>query len=80
LYGFEERELILDIFEATSGSRMMCNYYRFGGVARDLPDGIYEKMRDLVYERLPGRIDELDRFLTNNEIVRSRTECGRPHP
>ena len=74
LYGFEERELILDIFEATSGSRMMCNYYRFGGVARDLPDGIYEKMRDLVYERLPGRIDELDRFLTNNEIVRSRTE------
>jgi len=74
LYAFEERELILDIFEATSGSRMMCNYYRFGGVARDLPDGIYEKMRNLVFERLPGRIDEIDRFLTQNEIVRSRTE------
>ncbi len=39
LYAFEERELILDIFEAVSGSRMMCNYFRFGGVARDLPGG-----------------------------------------
>jgi NADH-quinone oxidoreductase subunit C/D len=74
LYGLEERELILDIFEAVSGSRMMCNYYRFGGVARDLPDGIYEKMRDLVNDRLPRRVDEIDRFLTNNEIIRSRTE------
>lgn len=74
LYAIEERELILDIFEAVSGSRMMCNYYRFGGVARDLPEGIYEKLRRLVFERLPRRIDELDLFLTNNEIVRSRTE------
>lgn len=74
LYAIEERELILDVFEAVSGSRMMCNYFRFGGVARDLPEGIYEKIRDLVNERLPRRIDELDRFLTNNEIIRSRTE------
>jgi NADH-quinone oxidoreductase subunit D/NADH-quinone oxidoreductase subunit C/D len=34
MYAFEERELILDIFEATAGSRMMCNYFRFGGLAR----------------------------------------------
>ncbi len=74
LYAIEERELILDVFEAVSGSRMMCNYYRFGGVARDLPEGILEKIRKLVYERLPRRIDELDLFLTNNEIIRSRTE------
>jgi NADH-quinone oxidoreductase subunit D/NADH-quinone oxidoreductase subunit C/D len=74
LYGLEERELILDIFEAVSGSRMMCNYYRFGGVARDLPEGTYEKIRKLAFERLPRRVDELDLFLTNNEIVRSRTE------
>jgi len=40
MYAFEERELILDIFEAVAGSRMMCNYFRFGGVARDLPDGV----------------------------------------
>jgi NADH:ubiquinone oxidoreductase subunit D len=72
LYALEERELILDVFEATAGSRMMCNYFRFGGVARDLPDGVLERIRQLAYERLPGRIDELDAFLTNNEIVRSR--------
>lgn len=73
LYAIEERELILDIFEAVSGSRMMCNYFRFGGVARDLPAGILEKIRNLSYDRLPRRIDELDLFLTNNEIIRSRT-------
>lgn len=74
LYAFEERELILDIFEAVSGSRMMCNYFRFGGVARDLPEGQYEKIRRLVYDRLPRKIDELDLYLTKNEIVRSRGE------
>jgi NADH:ubiquinone oxidoreductase subunit D len=74
LYTFVERELILDIFEATSGSRMMCNYFRFGGVARDLPEGVLQKIHDLVYERLPRRIDEIDLYLTNNEILRSRSE------
>ena len=74
LYAFEERELILDIFEAVSGSRMMCNYFRFGGVARDLPPGVYEKMRDLAFDRLPRRLAEYDRYLTENEVVRSRCE------
>jgi NADH-quinone oxidoreductase subunit D/NADH-quinone oxidoreductase subunit C/D len=74
LYAIEERELILDIFEATAGSRMMCNYFRFGGVARDLPEGILEKIKNLVYDRLPRKIDELDLYLTNNEILRSRGE------
>ena len=68
LYAFEERELILDIFEAASGSRMMCNYHRFGGVSRDLPDGVLEKIKGLVEERLPRKADEFDRFLTENEI------------
>lgn len=74
LYAFQERELILDIFEAVSGSRMMCNYFRFGGLARDLPAGVLEKIRALVNERLPRRVDELDLYLTNNEIIRSRSE------
>ncbi len=74
LYAFEERELILDIFEATAGSRMMCNYYRFGGVARDLPEGIVQKIKDLVFERLPRKIDELEAYITNNEIVRGRAQ------
>ena len=74
LYALKERELILDIFEAVSGSRMMCNYYRFGGVARDLPPGTHEMMRGLAFERLPRQIDELDRYLTENEIIRARCE------
>jgi NADH-quinone oxidoreductase subunit C/D len=74
LYAFEERELILDIFEAISGSRMMCNYFRFGGVARDLPEDILEKIKGLVFDRLNRKIDELELYLTNNEIVRHRAE------
>jgi len=74
LYALEERELILDVFEAVSGSRMMCNYFRFGGVARDLPEGTLEKIRQIVYDRLPRTIDELDLYLTKNEIVRARCE------
>ncbi len=74
LYCLEERELILDIFEAVSGSRMMCNYYRFGGVARDLPEGILEKVKSLIYDRIPRKVDDIDRYMTNNDIVRIRTE------
>jgi NADH/F420H2 dehydrogenase subunit C len=74
LYCLEERELILDIFEAVSGSRMMCNYFRFGGVARDLPEGVLQKISELVNDRLPRKIDELDRYLTRNDIVRIRCE------
>lgn len=73
LYGLEERELLLDIFEMVSGSRMMCNYFRFGGVARDLPEGTLEKVRD-VTERLPRKLDEWDRYLVNSEIVQTRTK------
>jgi len=72
LYALEERELILDIFEAVSGSRMMCNYFRFGGVARDLPEGVLQKIKDLFFERFPRKIEEIDRFLSENEIIRSR--------
>jgi NADH:ubiquinone oxidoreductase subunit D len=74
LYAFEERELILDIFEAVAGSRMMCNYFRFGGVARDLPEGVTDKIKDLVFDRLPRKIDDLDLYITNNEIVRHRSQ------
>jgi len=72
LYALEERELLLDIFEGVAGSRMMCNYFRFGGIARDLPEGMFQKIKDLFFERLPRKIDEIDRFLSENEIIRSR--------
>lgn len=74
LYAFEERELILDIFEAVSGARMMCNYFRFGGVARDIPEDVLQKIKDLVYERLPAKTEEMDRFLSENEVLVSRSK------
>ncbi|MGF1506385.1 MAG: NADH-quinone oxidoreductase subunit D [Anaerolineae bacterium] len=90
VYVITERDLVLDFFEAAAGSRMMCNYMRFGGVAYDLPayiggPAIFDTDRarridtrrflhDLVYERLPRVTDELDRYLTGNEILISRTK------
>jgi NADH-quinone oxidoreductase subunit C/D len=73
LYAAEERELVLDLFEMASGSRMMCNYFRFGGVARDVPRGFFPQARALVEERLPRALDELDAYLTQNEIFRTRS-------
>ncbi len=72
LYAIEERELILDLFEWAAGSRMMCNYFRFGGVAFDLPPGWIERCRGIVNERIDKKIDELDRYLSENEIVLDR--------
>ncbi len=77
LYLIKNRELILDFFEATSGTRMMCNYSRFGGVAYDLPDTLRDEntmdwLHEMIHERLPRGLEELERFLSNNEIVRTR--------
>jgi NADH-quinone oxidoreductase subunit D/NADH-quinone oxidoreductase subunit C/D len=77
IYLYIERELILDFFEAASGSRMMCNYMRFGGVAYDLPDMVraqptMEFLHELVYDRLPKALEQLNVYITNNEILRSR--------
>ncbi len=77
LYAFEERELILDIFEAISGARMMCNYFRFGGVVRDIEEAEMQKIKDLVYNRLQYKTDELDRMLTENEVLVSRLKGVR---
>ncbi len=77
LYAFEERELILDIFEAISGARMMCNYFRFGGVVRDIPDDVMQKIKGLVHERLPAKTDEMERFLSENEVLVSHMKGVR---
>jgi NADH:ubiquinone oxidoreductase subunit D len=74
LYALEEREFVIDLFEIASGSRMMCNYFRFGGVAQDIPDEFISLARDLVFERFPRRIDEMETFLLDNEVFRLRTE------
>jgi len=73
LYAIEARELILDFFEATAGSRMMCNYLRFGGVAHDIEDEWLPMLHEMVHDRLPRAVDELDSYLTDNEILHVRT-------
>ncbi|PJF21317.1 MAG: NADH-quinone oxidoreductase subunit NuoD [Phototrophicales bacterium] len=88
LYANNEREKILDFFEATAGSRLMCNYMRFGGVFKDLPEYIrsvanlvndrireYNTMQfltDIITERLPRFLDEYEYYLNENEIVKTR--------
>jgi len=77
IYMYIERELVLDFFEATAGSRMMCNYMRFGGLAHDLPSDVrgtptMEFLEELVEERLPGALTEFEHFITGNEIVKTR--------
>jgi NADH-quinone oxidoreductase subunit D len=73
MYAFRERERIIDLFEALSGSRMMYNYMRFGGCRNDLPAGWLEEARDLV-SRYPRFLDEFERFLNENEILLARTQ------
>jgi NADH-quinone oxidoreductase subunit D len=67
LYGFRERELILDIFEAVTGLRMNHAYIRPGGVVMDLPeDGPRRIARFL--DAMPARIDDYERLLNDNPI------------
>lgn len=72
-YAFREREKILDFFEAVSGSRMMCNYFRFGGVKADLPESALDQVRRIVRD-YPRFLDEFERLLAGNEILKSRCQ------
>ncbi len=74
LYAMEERELILDLFEAVSGGRMLYNYMRPGGVAADLPDGWIERALELVNNRLPRKVESMQAIMMENEIVGARSK------
>ncbi|MBI3192210.1 MAG: NADH-quinone oxidoreductase subunit D, partial [Pedosphaera parvula] len=71
MYAFREREKILDLFEALTGSRMMCNYMRFGGCRVDLPAGWLEEARQVV-DAFPRFLDEYEQLLCENEILIAR--------
>ncbi|MBI2949703.1 MAG: NADH-quinone oxidoreductase subunit D [Verrucomicrobia bacterium] len=73
MYAFREREKILDLFEALSGSRMMCNYMRFGGCRVDLSPGWIEEAKRVV-DDYPRFLDEYDRLMSENEILLARTQ------
>ncbi len=73
LYAFRERELIIDIYEACGGQRMMTSYIRIGGLAHDLPSDFEERVRK-VLKVIPQRLEEYETLLTNNQIFISRTK------
>jgi NADH-quinone oxidoreductase subunit D len=72
LWMFEEREHLMGFYEEVSGARMHANYYRFGGVNRDMPAGLAERIAAWMEQFVP-RLDDLDELLTENRIFKQRS-------
>ena len=72
LWGFEEREHLLEFYDDVSGARYHANYYRAGGVNRDLPHGLADRIAAWA-DKFPTFIDELETLLTANRIWKQRT-------
>jgi NADH-quinone oxidoreductase subunit D len=71
LWGFEEREKLMVFYERASGSRMHANYFRFGGVARDLPDALVEDIGKFCDPFLKV-CDDLETLFIGNRIFKQR--------
>ena len=72
LWGFEEREILMEFYERVSGARIHANYFRPGGVHQDLPDGLVDDMA-IWADRFPKFLADLEELLTGNRIFRQRT-------
>jgi NADH-quinone oxidoreductase subunit D len=72
LWGFEEREKLMEFHEAASGARLHANYFRPGGVSKDLPAGLEQRIADWV-GTFPKFVDDLEELLTANRIWKQRT-------
>ncbi|MEC8530505.1 MAG: NADH-quinone oxidoreductase subunit D [Pseudomonadota bacterium] len=72
LWGFEEREKLMEFYERVSGARLHSAYFRPGGVHRDLPDGLISDISKFC-ETFPAIIDDIESLLTENRIFRQRT-------
>ena len=71
LWGFEERELLMEFYERVSGARLHANYFRPGGVTQDMPAGLAEDIWAYT-ERFPKFVDDLETLLTENRIFKQR--------
>ncbi|MGK9231331.1 NADH-quinone oxidoreductase subunit D [Inquilinus limosus] len=71
LWGFEERELLMEFYERVSGARLHANYFRPGGVAQDMPAGLADDIWAYT-ERFPKFVDDLENLLTENRIFKQR--------
>ncbi|HKF72301.1 MAG TPA: NADH-quinone oxidoreductase subunit D [Stellaceae bacterium] len=72
LWGFEEREKLLEFYERVSGARFHSAYFRPGGVHQDMPAGLAEDISGFC-DSFPARIDDLEELLTENRIFKQRT-------
>ena len=72
LWGFEEREILMEFCERVSGARLHMSYFRPGGVAYDMPDGLAEDIFSWA-ERFPTFVDDCESLLTENRIFKQRT-------
>lgn len=73
IYGFRERELILDIFELCSGARMNMAYVRPGGVAQDVPPEAIKRIGEFL-KLMPKRINQYEALLSGQPIWKARTQ------
>jgi len=72
LWGFEEREHLMEFYERASGARLHAAYFRPGGVHQDITDGLLEDISAWA-KRFPEYIDDLEGLLTENRIFKQRT-------
>jgi NADH dehydrogenase (ubiquinone) Fe-S protein 2 len=71
LWGFEEREKLLEFYERVSGARLHAAYCRPGGVARDIPIGLLQDVYKFT-KQFYSRLIEIEELLTNNKIWKQR--------
>lgn len=72
LWGFEEREKLMEFYERVSGARMHSAYFRPGGVAKDIPIGLLDDIY-MWATQFGDRLDETEELLTDNRIWKQRT-------
>src|SRR5260221_10912260 len=72
LWGFEERERLMEFYERASGARLHANYFRPGGVHMDIPAGLAEDILGFC-DTFPKTVDDIERLLTENRIFKQRT-------
>jgi NADH-quinone oxidoreductase subunit D len=72
LWGFEQREKLMEFYERACGARLHAAYFRPGGVHQDLPAGLLEDIGEFC-ETFPQVVDDFETLLTDNRIFRQRT-------
>jgi NADH-quinone oxidoreductase subunit D len=70
-YSLRDRDLVLDLFEMSSGQRLHTRYFQVGGVIDDLPPGWEQKCRQFL-RTMPSRLDQYEAILDRNEIFLQR--------